>query len=83
MIKPRSDGKVLFCLTYQWFDESRKVWDVRFEYTHAHSAAAVINAFGRALPRGRVVGRNVIIVGTAPAIGVFKDPSKAGRVTVD
>lgn len=81
MIKQQSSGKILFCLTYQWFDHDRKVWDVRFEYTHAHDAAAVINAFGRALPKGRVVGSNVIIVGVAPTIGVFQD--KRGRVTVD
>lgn len=46
-------------------------WEARFEHSHGENAAAVKNAFCRALPRGFYLGVNVSITGIAPSIGYF------------
>ena len=82
LLKQRSDGKLLWCLAFTVFNKRTKKWDAKFEYTHSHDAVSVINTFGRALPRGYHVGRNILITGCAPAIGFFVEEESKDKIVL-
>lgn len=78
--KPNPKG-ILYCVAYLVLSHGK--WEARLEYTHAHDAAAVRNAFCRALPRGFHVGNNVSITGIAPVVGYFIDDEKKMVLSCD
>jgi hypothetical protein len=72
----------MYCVAYEEWDRRRKMWIPNMEYMHATDANDSILHLGGAFRGryGRLLSKQVRIVGVAPVVGAFAQDEHADKL---